>query len=181
MSKREIALFGGSFNPPHIGHTLAITYVLSQHVNSVLVVPAYKHALGKDLLPFHHRHAMARLAFGWLPNVTVSLVERDIGHSRTLDTLRTLQQKYWNAKFRLVVGTDIMEETHKWHKWDEIVKVAPPIILGRPGYPAEGIDTFLPEISSNHVRWMLKQPDVPTDTVVHPDVQEYIREFKLYQ
>ena len=68
MARLRVALFGGSFNPPHVGHVLAVTYALSVGlVERVLVVPVFEHALGKRLAPFEHRVEMSRRAFGWLP------------------------------------------------------------------------------------------------------------------
>lgn len=120
--KEQVALFGGSFNPPHVGHTLAITYVLSQHVDRVIVVPAYKHASGKDLAPFGHRMAMAKLAFGWIggedlyPKVTFSNIEQELGKSRTLDTIEALYERFASdIQLRLLIGADILEEKDKWY------------------------------------------------------------------
>lgn len=191
--KEQVGLFGGSFNPPHIGHTLAITYVLSQYVGRVIVVPAYKHALGKDLAPFKHRVAMARQAFGWLNGndmflkVSVLNIEQEIGHSRTLDTIKALYDRFTSdIQLRLIIGTDILEEKDKWHKFDEIEKLAPPIVIGRKGYaPARGA-LELPEVSSSNIRcWIGTDLDSILSPGlkgwVHPDVREYIKKHNLYK
>ena len=79
-TRTRVALFGGSFNPPHMGHVLAVAYVLGVGlVDRVLVVPVFEHALGKQLVPFQHRLEMARRAFGWLPRVEVSTIEEQLG------------------------------------------------------------------------------------------------------
>ena len=63
MARSSVGLFGGSFNPPHLGHVLSIAYVLSAElVERVVAVPVFEHALGKNLAPFPERVAMARLA-----------------------------------------------------------------------------------------------------------------------
>src|SRR5450432_1633002 len=74
----NVFIFGGSFNPPHIAHVLAVTYVLSTaEPDLVLVVPCYRHPFAKDLCPFEHRLAMCERAMGWLPRTTVSRVEEE--------------------------------------------------------------------------------------------------------
>src|SRR3954464_13123296 len=88
-SALRVALFGGSFNPPHIAHELAALYVLETAlVDALWFVPAYEHAFGKPLAPFDDRMAMCELVAAALgPRARVSDVERAIG-GRSL-TLRT--------------------------------------------------------------------------------------------
>lgn len=185
--KEQVALFGGSFNPPHIGHMLAVTYVLSQHVDRVIVVPTFKHAFGKDLVSFEHRMEMARLTFDWLNQgaffmkVSVLDIEQKIGHSRTLDTIKALYDRFASdIQLRLVVGSDILYERDKWHKFDEIEKLADPIYLGRAGIPhPDAPPSVLPNISSTAIRTMIKKGE-PTYVVLTPSVREYIDKHKLY-
>jgi nicotinate-nucleotide adenylyltransferase len=156
--RSTVGLFGGSFNPPHLGHVLSIAYVLSaQLVERVLVVPVFEHALGKKLAPFPERLAMARLAFEWLPGVEVSDIEQSLGApSRTLATVRALSAQHPDWELRLLVGSDILGELHQWHAFAEIERRAPPLILPRPGAEAPGqpaaAPRLLPDISSTQVR-----------------------------
>jgi len=158
VARSSVGLFGGSFNPPHLGHVLSIAYVLSAElVERVLVVPVFEHALGKNLAPFAERLAMARLAFEWLPRVEVSDIEQSLGTpSRTLSTVRALSAQHPDWDLRLLVGSDILGEIHQWHAFAEIERRAPPLVLPRPGagdssQPAP--DTrLLPDISSTQVR-----------------------------
>src|SRR5436853_6974273 len=94
-SPLRVALFGGSFNPPHVAHQMAALYVLeTAPVDELWLIPAFRHALGKPLQPFEDRLEMCRLAAAALgPRVDVSDVERAIGGaSRTLYTLRRLRE-----------------------------------------------------------------------------------------
>jgi nicotinate-nucleotide adenylyltransferase len=150
----RVAVFGGSFNPPHVAHVLACALVLSvEDVDRVLVVPAYRHPFAKALAPFEDRATMCDLAMAWMPRVEVSRVEEELGgESRTLRTLESLSRAQPDWRLRLVIGADILTEAPRWFGFDVIEKLAPPIVLGRAGFPAPGAPALLPEVSSTQVR-----------------------------
>ncbi|HEX3769227.1 MAG TPA: nicotinate-nicotinamide nucleotide adenylyltransferase, partial [Polyangiaceae bacterium] len=154
----RVAVFGGSFNPPHVAHVLACALVRStEDVDAVLVVPTFQHPFAKMLAPFDDRVTMCELAMGWLPGVSVSRVEAELGgESRTLRTLETLSRQHPDWALRLVIGADILSEAPRWFGFDAIVKLAPPIVLGRRGVPGERGErhppALLPEVSSTQVR-----------------------------
>lgn len=183
--RSRVALFGGSFNPPHIGHVLAAAYVLGiGWVDRVLVVPVYEHALGKRLERFEHRVEMARRAFGWLPAVDVSTIEATLGApSRTLRTVQALEQEHPEWALRLLVGSDITGEIEKWHAYDEIARRAPPLVLERAGAPGQpGALQLLPAVSSTQVRSLLATPEQPPEleVLLPSGVLRYAREHGLY-
>lgn len=195
MKKEQVALFGGSFNPPHIGHSMVIAYALSQHVDRVIVAPTYKHEFEKELIPFEHRYNMARLAFSW-PNddesnhpfskVFVSDIEKVLKESRTLNTIKSLYEYYTPdcIQLRLLIGSDIVYEKDKWYRFDEIEKLAPPIVLGRQGHTHRGAIT-MPNISSTYCRAMFEYGEhdyLPgLRELIHPEVKKYIDEHRLYK
>ena len=123
---RRVAVYGGSFNPPHVGHVLAAAYALSAlPVDEVVVVPCFVHPFSKELVPFEDRLTLCELAMGWLPNVTVSRVEQELGgESRTLHTLEHLQRQHPDWAMRLLVGADILADTPKWHRFLRLRDVA---------------------------------------------------------
>ena len=189
MAREAVALFGGSFNPPHVGHVLAVTYVLSVGwVERVLVVPVFEHALGKSLVDFEHRAEMARRAFGWLPGVEVSTLESSLGApSRTLRTILALEAQHPEWALRLLVGSDITGEIEKWQAFDQIERKAPPLYLRRAGAPATVTGpSLLPEVSSTEVRRLLagarpEQPPSPELTALVPSaVLDYIWRERLF-
>ncbi len=150
----RVAVFGGSFNPPHVSHVLACALVLSvEDVDRLLVVPAYRHPFAKALAPFEDRATMCELAMAWIPRVEVSRVEEELGgESRTLRTLESLSRAQPDWRLRLVIGADILTEAPRWFGFDVIEKLAPPIVLGRAGFTGSGAPALLPEVSSTQVR-----------------------------
>ena len=186
MSKNPrptIAIFGGSFDPPHAAHALVPAYVRSvSDVDSVLVIPAFQHPLGKDTqTPFEHRLRMCELAMQHLVAVEVSPLERDLGGvSRTLRTLEEVARRRPEARLRLVIGADILGGVDRWHRWDLIEEMAPPIVIGRRGYPPPtGCKVELPEMSSTEVRRRLGAGE-DTEGMLSHLVRDYIDEHRLY-
>ncbi len=152
----KIAVFGGSFDPPHMAHVQCVAVALaSGEVDSVLVVPCYRHVFSKESTPYRHRFEMARRAmqiFG--KRVEISDIEEQLaGPSRTLDTLKALGDVRPADSWRLLIGTDILVEKEQWHRFDEVARLAPPLVIGRSGWDeAADTDFALPEISSSEIR-----------------------------
>lgn len=179
-----IAVFGGSFNPPHVAHVLAVTFVLATaEVERVLVVPTFRHPFAKALAPYADRVHMCTLALGWLPNVEICQVEEQLGgDSLTLRTLEHLRAKYPDARLRLVMGADVVLETPKWFRFDEVCRLAPPLVLGRAGVAGAGAPpAFLPDISSTRVRALFARDAFDElASLVPRKVIAYARERRLY-
>jgi len=157
---KTVAFFGGSFNPPHVGHVLAAAYALSTTpIDEVLVVPVFQHPFAKELAPYDHRRAMCELALGWLPGVRISDVERTLGgESRTLRTLQHLRETEPSWRLRLLVGADVLADASKWYRFEEVVALAPLLVLGRAGFEVSGApEALLPEVSSTEVRAALAE------------------------
>ncbi len=179
-----MAIFGGSFNPPHAGHVLATAWVLaSEEVDRVLVVPAFRHPFAKELAPYEDRARMCELGLGWLPRVTVSRVEQELGgESLTLRTLEHLAAQHPSWRMRLVMGADLVLEADKWFRFDRVRELAPPIVLGRVGFEASGAPAaVVPGISSSDIRARVAASDWATlEALVPRAVLAYLREHRLY-
>ena len=188
----RVALFGGSFNPPHAAHQLVGLYILeTQPVDELWFVPTYAHPFGKQLAPYDHRIAMLELAAAPLgARVQVSRAEELLAKrpgfvaSRTLDLVEYLAGE--GHELRLVVGTDILGESHKWHRWDDVVAAAPLIVVGRAGHalPAGSVatDVTMPEISSTRIRELLAAgaPNDELRGLLPRSVLGYIAQHGLY-
>lgn len=179
-----VAVFGGSFNPPHLAHVLALAVVHARfNVDRILVVPTYQHPFAKQLAPFDDRVKMCQLAMGFLPHVEISRIEEELGgESKTLRTLEKLQERHPGKQLRLMMGADIIVESAKWHRFDRIKELAPPIVLGRVGVSYEGAPApVLPNISSTEVRRALStNVDDAAIELVPRKVVEYARARSLY-
>ncbi len=180
----KVAVFGGSFNPPHVAHVLACSLVLCvEDIDRLLVVPTYKHPFGKPLAPYDDRVQMCRLAVASMPAVEVSRVEEELGgESRTLRTLEHLAGAHPDWTLRLVVGADILAEAPRWFGFGAIAELAPLIVLARAGVDVDRAGpALLPAVSSTQVRtaigngaWSEARRLVPRT------VLEYVREKSLY-
>lgn len=182
-----VAVYGGSFNPPHVAHVLAVQYVLSvAEVSRVIIVPVFEHAFSKELLPFQERLLLCKAAFAHDSRVEVSEIEKELPRpSYTVNTLQALQERLEGEALRLVVGADVLGETENWHRFDEICQLAPPLVLGRAGVSEpEAPPPILPEISSSEIRDWCRNPGKLSDQqlrhFVPRSVLKLIREHKLY-
>lgn len=181
----HIAVYGGSFNPPHMGHLMACLYLLEGlGAGAVWLVPAWVHPFGKALAPFEHRLEMCeRIARGLGPRVVASAVERELaGTGRTYDTLCHLLRQNPGERFALAVGSDILAETGQWHRWEDISSLVPLAVMRRGGYPlpeSTGSLLELPEVSSSEVRRRLRGGE-SVEGLLPQSVIAYIAERRLY-
>src|SRR6202022_3729922 len=106
-SMPEIALFGGSFDPPHVGHLLAAAYVLAtEPVDELWFVPVLQHPLDKPLVaPYEHRVALLERLAADLPRARVSRAEQESGEGRAVDLLEGLHRKPPDTRWGLVLAT----------------------------------------------------------------------------
>jgi nicotinate-nucleotide adenylyltransferase len=188
----RVALFGGSFNPPHIGHQLLALTVLETHaVDQLWMIPCFRHPFEKALAPFEDRMAMCGLAMRALGDrARVSDIEGQLGgESRTLLTVLALRKTHPGTEFALVIGADLEAEVQSWYGAEELRKLVSFIVIGRGGFPSAGAagaggsgataGVEMPAVSSSEVRRRLAAGE-PVDALVSRLVLDYIRERKLY-
>jgi nicotinate-nucleotide adenylyltransferase len=179
-----VALYGGSFNPPHLGHVLATAWALSaSEAAQVWWIPVGEHAFEKSrfLAPFEHRLAMCQLAAAPLGSrvQVLDLEGRRAGVSRTIDTVRALNEQYPALRFRLLVGTDVVPQLPSWKEWPALQALAPPLVVGRAGYAAEGggpPQFAIPNVSSSAVRQALVQGQLWVRDALPLAVAQYVQQ-----
>jgi len=180
----EIAIFGGSFDPPHLGHLLAAAFVLAtEPVDELWFVPVFQHPFGKPLVgSYEHRLALCEKVAAQLCSARVSRAEEESGETRTVDLLEWLRRKHPGTRFALVLGTDLDAEKAQWKRFDRVEQLARIISVQRGGYRSgQGEDDVaIPEISSTQVRSLLKSGG-DASRLVPRAVLESIRDSGTYR
>ncbi len=178
-----IGVFGGTFDPPHYGHLgLAEIVLESGKVDQVWFIPVLKHRFDKAPAPFEHRVAMCRMLVEDKKGMHVSEIESELtmpGH--TLDLVIALKVRHPNYNFRLVAGSDIYHERDKWHNYDDIIKLAPPLFVERRGIdpiPEPTLDAPAP-VSSSILKKLIRAGILPASQVPRP-ILDYISDRGLY-
>ncbi len=184
----KIAIFGGSFNPPHIGHMMACYYVLATtDIDEIWLVPSYKHPFEKEYLDFELRINMCEISVDiFKEKVKVMRFEEEICKERgeavySIDLLKYIREKYPGHKFFFIIGSDILLESNQWKDFDKLEEYATLIILVRKGVdPAEDYKSVLPDISSTMIRENIKR-SIPVSGLVPRGVLRFIEENNLYR
>ena len=155
----KIAVYGGSFNPPHIAHAMVVSWLrLTGIVDEVWLVPVFEHAFEKihekQLFSYEERLHWCRLMAEDIGDgVVVSSIESGLPTpSYSIDTLEALQERFPEHQFRLVVGADVVEQLPNWKDWNRIESQFAPIIVGRVGYEGHREAVQFPNISSTEIR-----------------------------
>ena len=132
-------LFGGTFDPPHIGH-VALAEAALDHFDLqqlfVLVVVDPGHRTVE--LDFERRYKLARFAFDDLPRTEL----HPEGHARTVDALR----KHQFADAILLIGADEFAAFPTWKAPDEVLRLSRLGVATRPGYPPEAYEDVLAQL-----------------------------------
>lgn len=169
-AKRRIGIFGGSFNPVHIGH-IAIAKAVrdSGLVDEVWLMVSPRNPLKQqyDLMDDHVRLARAQKAVEHLDNIKACDFEFALPRpSYTYITMAKLEQTFPNYSFSLLIGADNWAHFSLWRNHDRLLQRYPIIIYPRQGYPIDPsalppsvayIDMPLLNVSSTQIRRMLSR------------------------
>lgn len=132
----KIAVFGGTFDPVHIGHVkIAETILNGNHADKVLVLPAWEPPhKNKIRTPYEHRLAMAKLAFADIQNAEVSDLESvwRFEPSYSIRVLSAFQELYPDDTILMVIGGDSLKNFGSWYKPQELAEKFGFIIYPRP-------------------------------------------------
>lgn len=189
--KIRTIIFGGSFDPIHVGHTALAAEALRQNLADevwFMVSPLNPHKQGQQLTPEEKRLAMVQLAIEDEPRFKASDFEFTLPRpSYTLHTLQALEAAYPERTFVLLIGADNWEKFDRWYRGDLILERYPIIVYPRgneqqPLLPqgVEWLSSRLYDISSTQIREMVLS-DVDIRGVVSQKVAEYIEMNRLYK
>ena len=184
----RIMLFGGCFDPPHIGHqTIARAVLEADLADAIWFVPCGSHPFQRNLSSAQHRLAMLAL----LCENGIEICEDEVRHptpSYSLDTLRRLTATYPAHAFSWLMGSDQLPAFHRWHEYDTLVQEFPVYVYPREDFPFDpiypgmhalrGMDEIA--VSSTMVRRRLERAE-SIDDLVPPGVAAYIRQHHLYE
>lgn len=147
----RIALFGGSFDPPHLGHVLAATWArVMGGADEIWVLPVARHAYGKPITPWAQRWALCQAAFAGLGFVRLCDDELRNPRGYTIDLLAALRAAHPGHTWFLVGGTDTAADLGNWHRGDELQRLIQIIAVPRRGFDVD--PAALPALSSSLVR-----------------------------
>lgn len=190
----RVALFGGSFDPPHIGHLIIAELARGQLLlDEVIFVPAFvpPHKMKDHASTALDRLRMTRLAVRGNPSFRVSDIEiRRKGVSYTVDTVTTFKRRHRSAKLYLIIGGDSLAQFWSWKAPDEILAEASLAVYARPGskikrggHPNARIHRVrgpLLQISSTEIRKRIAARKSVRYLVTEP-VRFYITRHRLYR
>ncbi len=194
MSPRRVAIFGGSFDPPHNAHVaLAQTAREALALDEVRWIPAGQPwQKTRAITPGTHREAMVRLAIAGLPGQCLSRIELDrSGPSVTLDTVLALRAQEPGTEWVLLIGSDQYANLHTWRGWRELLALTVLAVAQRPGesaapdpavqqHPHRVVPLSMSDVSSTTIRARAARGD-RVDDLVPPAVARYIEQHHLYK
>jgi nicotinate-nucleotide adenylyltransferase len=203
----HIALLGGSFDPPHVGHLFIAQQVKEQlNVDQVWLMPLYGNfahhkIFQKNLSPVEDRLAMTKL----LENDYIKVSDFEITHnkeSKTIVTLEALAKEYPQHTFSWITGSDKLETFQKYERWQDLVRDHHIIVFPREhtlwhledrvkaSFQLDAIpdniivmnnkDLILTNISSTMIRYRIAN-GLPIKYLVPDSVMEYIAKKRLYE
>ncbi len=142
---RRIGLFGGTFDPPHVGHLVTavnVHYSLELDVVVLMVanVPWQKEG-SRSITPAEDRLVMVEAAVADVPGLEAGRLEIDLGGpSFTADTLAALAEAEPGAELFTIVGDDAAAGLSSWERHDEVVARSTMVVVDRPGVPVQLAD-----------------------------------------
>ena len=201
MSRERLGVFGGTFDPLHIGHLiLAAEACADLRFERLLWVltPVPPHKLDQPITPLEHRLAMLKLAISDNPHFELSRIELDRpGPHYTVDTMRLLADRHPSADLVLLIGGDSLRDLPTWHQPTDLVAACHEIgVIRRPGDSVDlsgwerqvpgtqskvrFVDAPLLGISSSDIRRRIREK-LPFRYYLSPSVYEYILKNELYR
>ncbi|MBI3538890.1 MAG: nicotinate-nucleotide adenylyltransferase [Candidatus Eisenbacteria bacterium] len=152
---RRVGLFGGTFDPPHIGHLILAECARDRlGLDEVRFIPVGEppHKRRRDVTRAADRVAMTRLAVRGVPGFTVSTLEtRRRGPSYTVETLRRIAVERPHARLYLLIGADSLDDLARWRDPAEILRRATVVVARRPGAAGRRRDRRIVRLDSPEI------------------------------
>ena len=196
---KKIVLYGGSFNPPHIGHAIAVEAVLRNFkCDEIWIMPSSERLDKRIGISGKDRAAMLNIMikefFSHHPATPIKISQLELnrpGLTTTFDTKTELERLYPKNRFYFLIGSDLLWDIrNKWVKGRELWRSAYFLAIRKPGAKVpskmptniklEDKDIVWVNVSSTLVRGFIKKgySGIP---YIHPEVARYIKRNKLYK
>jgi nicotinate-nucleotide adenylyltransferase len=178
----RIGIYGGTFDPIHVGHLHVIQQVIEKNlVDQLIVIPAGQPLLRTNapVASAEDRRQMCQLALKDLPaEVAAKIFVNPIeilrtGPSYAIDTVEAIKQTYPEDQIVLIIGQDAAEKLDQWHRIEDLKGLVEFLIIKRPGFSGKGTDIGAIDVAATSIR-----QGVSTD--VSSSVAAFIRENNLY-
>ncbi len=201
----SVGIFGGTFNPIHLGHLLVAQEVREKYgLKQVVFIPVYlpPHKSAKGVIEPKHRLNMIKKAIQGNPYFKVSNVEiARKGKSYTFDTIQFFRRRLGKgAPLFFITGSDALNTLHHWYKIEQLLALCQFIIVPRPGHPMPPAKRFLAQrlfskkmlerihytklkvvdISSSEIRRMVRDKRDVSYLVSKP-IADYMKSHQLYK
>ncbi|MGB2868018.1 MAG: nicotinate (nicotinamide) nucleotide adenylyltransferase [Bacteroidota bacterium] len=195
IAKSSIGIFGGSFDPTHVGHLMIAEQARQElSLDKVIFVPAFiaPHKANGTSAAAEHRMRMLRLAIKGNSSFKVSAIELERkGISYTVDTLAGLQRQFPRAELFLIIGSDNLRDFQSWKSPREILMMARLAVYERRSdKKTSSPDVSLPpaiqlngefiDVSSTAIRTRIRQ-EKSIRYLVPDAVEKYIKDHRLYR
>ncbi len=203
--KEPLIIFGGSFDPVHVGHIAMLRAAMEAvRATRAIILPVYQspHKIGQPSADARHRLAMLQLALNGLPGVSISEIELNAAKPvYTYDSLQLIHAHHLDDQLVLVIGMDQLRALHQWYRAADILKHVRLLILPRESATEE--QTVWQEVTRHwpaEIARRLQADRIPVPAIaisatdirrraacrqsisglVHPDVEQYILAHGLY-
>ncbi len=185
---KRIGLFGGTFDPPHIGHLeIGKTVLKSLELDAVWYIPTFEppHKDAATATP-HQRLEMLKILLEGQERLSISTIEYEReGLSYTIDTVQALLDDHPDTSFYFIIGGDMIAYLPNWHRVEELKQLIQFVGVRREGYSIDDeqgiLKVNIPELpySSTDIRKAISA-NQPVEGLTD-GVYDYIRENKLYE
>ena len=148
---KKVGVFGGLFDPPHIGHLIIAQAVLEEfRLGKIIFVPAGNPPHKHKFSPYDTRYKMTELAIMGNQKFSISDIEKEIrGKTYTVEVLKNLKQQI-KGMIYLIIGCDQWKEINTWKTPEELFKCCKIIVIPRPRYLIRKVGRFSNKILISH-------------------------------
>lgn len=175
-----IAVFGGSFDPPHAGHVAVVRRALQTlPVETLFVIPAYVN-------PFKSgTHAPPELRLKWMQRIfaeepRVRISDFEIAQGRPVPTIETVRHfRQADPEIYLIIGADNLDSLSKWHNFEALDSMVTWVVASRDGHESGNMLRSLDvdvDVSSTELRGLKKLHLIPEN--VREEIENYYKELK---